>query len=125
MRKINNYDDLVAERKMVEGRIVEQKAAINDGIDKLKQKFEPFLYLLPVLSIFGKKTGNDNSILKTVSSIGIDLLGQRVLSKSNWFTRLLVPLFLKAVSSRVMGSGKRIEAGQDQTESTSVQNGHP
>lgn len=102
MRSINNYEELVAERKKVEAKILVQKSVINEGINDLKEKFEPFTYILPALKIFSK-SGN-NSFLKGAASVGIDLLvGQNLLSKSNWLTRLVVPLFLKKFSSKVIG----------------------
>jgi hypothetical protein len=88
---------------MVETRIVEQKAVINNGISELKAKLEPFLYLLPVLNIF-KKKASGGSLLKFAASAGIDLLvGQKLLSKSNWLMRLIVPMFLKNVTSKAIG----------------------
>jgi hypothetical protein len=102
MNKISNYSELVAERKMVETRIVEQKAVINNRISELKAKLEPFLYLLPVLNIF-KKKDSGSSLLKFAASAGIDLLvGQKLLSKSNWLMRLIVPMFLKNVTTKAI-----------------------
>ncbi len=103
MNKINNYSELVAERKMLEARIVEQKAVINNGISELRSKLEPFLYLLPVLNIFKKKPSG-GSLLKFVATAGIDLLvGQKLLSKSNWLMKLIVPMFLKNVTAKAIG----------------------
>jgi len=99
MSRINNYDELVAERKRIENRISEQKLIINEGLHDLKEKLEPFLYLVPILNIFKKKPAN-NSLLKFIASFGIDLLvGQKLLSKSNWLAKLLVPMVLKGVSA--------------------------
>ena len=104
MSRINNYDELVAERKKIEHRISEQKLVINQGLQELKEKLEPFLNLLPILNIFKKKPAN-NSILKFIASFGIDLLvGQKLLSKSNWLIRLLVPTVLKGASALALGS---------------------
>ena len=104
MSRINNYQELVAERKKIEYKISEEKVIINEGLQELKEKLEPFLYLLPILNIFKKKPAN-NSVLKFIASFGIDLLvGQRLLSKSNWLTKLLVPMVLKGVSALAIGS---------------------
>lgn len=103
MSRINNYDELVAERKKIEYQISQEKALLSEGINEIKEKLEPFLYLLPVLNIFKKKPAN-NSVLKFIASFGIDLLvGQRLLSKSSWLTRLLVPMALKGVSALAIG----------------------
>ena len=105
MSRINNYAELIAERKIIEHRISEQKLIINEGLQELKEKLEPFLYLLPILNVFKKKS-NNNSLLKFIASFGIDLLvGQKLLSKSNWLTKLLVPMVLKGVSALAIGGG--------------------
>jgi hypothetical protein len=109
MNKISNYTELVAERKIVENKIIEQKATINNGISEIKAKLEPFLYLLPVLNIFKKKESG-NSLLKFAASAGIDLLvGQKLLSKSNWLMRMIVPMFLKNVTTKAIEGGKEKE----------------
>jgi hypothetical protein len=106
MNKISNYTELVAERKIVEERIAGQKAVINAGINELKAKLEPFLYLLPVLNVFKKKELG-GSLLKFAASAGIDLLvGQKLLSKSNWLIRLIVPLFLKKATTKAIEGNK-------------------
>jgi hypothetical protein len=106
MKKINTYTELVAERKRVEGNIAEQKSIILEGINEVKEKFEPFLYLLPLLNIFKKKESN-RPLLKNLASLGIDLLvGQNLLAKSGWLARLIVPVLLKGISAKVIGGIK-------------------
>lgn len=113
MNKINTYAELVAERKRVEAIIAEQKLIILQGINEVKEKFEPFLYLLPVLNIFKKKESN-HPILKNVASLGIDLLvGQNLLAKSGWLARLLVPVFLKSISAKIIGGLKPDQENND------------
>jgi hypothetical protein len=103
MSRINNYTELVIERKRIERIIVEEKQILNEGLHDLKEKLEPFLYLLPVLNIFKKKTSN-NSFLKFAASLGIDLfVGQRLLAKSSWLSRIIIPMVLKGVSALAIG----------------------
>ena len=99
MSRINNYEELIADQKRIENKISEQRLAINEGINDLKEKLQPFLYLLPILNIFKRPQGN-SSLLKTATSLGIDLVGQTFLSKANWITKLIVPLFFKGFSNR-------------------------
>lgn len=109
MSRINNYEELVAERRRVEEKIVEQKLIIHQDVAELKEKLEPFFSLLPVFNIFNGKRPN-NSFLKGVTSLGIDLLAGPKLAKANWLIRLFVPLFLKGISSQALGgNGKREE----------------
>lgn len=101
MSKINNYDELLAERRRLENQIYEQKLVIKQDFSDLKSKMEPFLNLLPVMNIFrNKKTSHP--LLNSVTSLGIDLLGQRLLSKTNWIARVIIPLITKVVTSRVI-----------------------
>lgn len=103
MSRINNYTELVIERKRVERTIAEEKRILNEGFHDLKEKLEPFLYLLPVLNVFKKKESN-NSFLKFAASLGIDLLvGQKLLAKSNWLSRIIIPMVLKGVSALAIG----------------------
>ncbi len=116
MSRINNYAELVAERRKVERHITEQKLILQSGLHDLKEKLEPFLYLLPMLNVF-KKQESGHPVLKFVSSLGIDLLvGQKLLSRANWFARLVVPALLKSLSRKAIGSmksEKEIETAAD------------
>ena len=109
MSRISNYEELVAERRRVEGKIVEEKLIIREDIREFKEKLEPFFNLLPVLNIFSGKRSN-NSFLKGVTSLGIDLLAGPRLAKANWLIRLLVPMFLKGISSQAIGGSKEKKA---------------
>ncbi len=113
MTRINNYEELLAERKRVEANIVEQRLMLKAGLQEVKEKLEPFMYLLPILNIFKKKDTN-HSLMNAATSVGIDLfVGQKLLSKAGWFTRLIVPMILKGVSSLVMKS-KKVRATSDE-----------
>ena len=103
MNKISNYDELVAARIMTQTIIADRKRMLHERVEDLKEKVAPLFLVLPALNIFKKKDTKNNSVLKTGASVAIDLLvGQGLLKKSRWFTRLLVPLFLKTVSSKVI-----------------------
>ena len=109
MNRISNYDELLAERRRIESNIAEQKLIINKGITDIKNKLEPFLNLLPILNVFKKKEPATTSLLQVATSLGIDLIvGQRLLSKASWMTRLVVPMVLKLFSSRIIGRNHKI-----------------
>ena len=106
MSRINTYEELVTERKKIEANIAASKLILHEGIRDLKEKLEPFLYLLPVLNIIKKKETN-NTFLKFIASLAIDVIvGQRLLSKSGWLSRLIIPLVLKGASSLAIGNAK-------------------
>lgn len=114
MNRINSYDELLAERRRLENQISEQKLVMKEDFRSLKFKLEPFLNLLPVLNIFrNKKTSHP--LLSTISSLGIDLLGQTLLSKTSWITKFIVPLIAKGVTSRAISQNK--VSGEQITES--------
>jgi hypothetical protein len=96
--RINNYEELLAERKRIEHRIAFQKNVIQEELHELKSTLEPFLYLLPILNIFKEKPSG-TLLAKIATSIGISVFGLKLLSKTNWFSHLLVPFVLKKASS--------------------------
>ncbi len=112
MNRIKNYEELIAERRRVELQIVSQRLILKEGLQEVKEKFEPFLYLLPVLNIF-KKTERSHSLMNAAAAVGIDVLvGQKLLSKAGWLARLLVPMVLKGVASFAM-KNKKASINQD------------
>lgn len=101
--RITNYDDLLKERRRIKQEIKLDRLVITDSVTALKAKFDPLLYIMPYLSIF-KKHHSSNSLAKTAASVGIDLLvGQKLLSKAGWLTKLIVPMILKTVSTVAIG----------------------
>ena len=107
MKKIKNYEDLVAHRRYLESNLRSQKSYFNDRIAQVKEKFEP---IGRVVSFFksDKKTkmntliNNGSSLLKIGSSAGIDLLFQKRLSKAGWLTRLVLPFVLRFAAARTV-----------------------
>ncbi|HEY8934405.1 MAG TPA: hypothetical protein VIM65_04265 [Cyclobacteriaceae bacterium] len=92
MTRISNYDELVAERRRIEENLARRKSEIAEGIHKLKAKFEPLLYLLPVLGIFKTRT----SVLKAGASLALDtIIGKKILAKRTWLTRFVLPVIRK------------------------------
>jgi len=107
MSRINNYEELLAERRRLEQQVVEQKILLKEEFTGLKGKLEPLMNLLPILNIF-KTRENRSPLLNIISSVGIDLVGQRFLSKAGWITRFIVPLIAKGFTSRAIGKEKAI-----------------
>lgn len=107
MSKISNYEELVLARKNAEVRITMLKSVINEDVEEVKQKLQPFLRILPVLNIF-RKEGKGSPLLKGAASLGIDLIiGQNLLARAGWFTKLIVPIILKSFSSKVIDVTKK------------------
>lgn len=111
MIRINNYEELIVERRRVESEIAEKRLILKAGLQDAKEKLAPFMYLLPILTIFKKKESN-HSLLNAATSVGIDLFVGQKLAKAGWFTRLLVPMVLKGVSSLIMKT-KKVKVTED------------
>ncbi len=98
---INSYEDLVKERKRLKFNIALHKESIKEDIHILKDKFEPLLYILPILSLF--KTNNSKIPLVTnVASLGVEFLAQRFLGRAGWITKLAVPVVFKKLASKLL-----------------------
>lgn len=105
MNRISNYDELVAARIMTESIIAERKQAIEQHVDGAKEKLAP---VMNIVNIFTNKKSNNNSLLKVGTSLAIDLfVGQKLLKRAGWLSKLLVPTLLKSVSSKVIDTVKK------------------
>ena len=101
MSRINNYEELVAERLRLETKITEQKEILNKELLDLREKLEPLQALRPILNIFNKKKSNTTSLVSAIVSTGIDLLaGQGLSPKVNWLARLAISFVANKLASR-------------------------
>jgi hypothetical protein len=103
MSKISNYEELVTERRRLENELLLKKSVLNAEIDNLKRKIDPILNIMSFFTNLNAKS-NRPSLLKIGTSVGIDVMRQTVLSKAGWLTKLLLPMVLKGVSSKVIDS---------------------
>lgn len=107
MSKINNYEDLVLERKKAEADLVYYKSVISQEVAVLKHKMEPITNVVSFLSPSknGTPSTNTNTLIQAGTNLGIELfVRQKLLSKSGWLTKLVVPFLLKKVSSKAIES---------------------
>jgi hypothetical protein len=103
MARITNLQELQAERSRLEAELELQKAIIESEVHRIKRKFDVVSRVKDFLGI-GKdvRTGSAPPALKAGANLGIEIIGQRVLSRAGWITRLVVPLVAKALSSRIL-----------------------
>lgn len=102
MNKINNYEDLILQRKKLEADLIQYRGIINHEVAALKHKFEP---VSNIISFFtpSKNNNPNNKILEVGTNLGIELLvRQKLLAKAGWFTKLVLPYVLKKVSTRAI-----------------------
>ena len=102
MTKINNYEELVAERIRLQNELLKQKSFFKAEINEVKTKLEPIGDVISFLGIFRGKNTASPSLLKTGVSMGIDLLVRDKLSKANWVIRSLIPAVLKGISNQII-----------------------
>ncbi|SHH92446.1 hypothetical protein SAMN04488109_6132 [Chryseolinea serpens] len=101
MTKISNYDELLAERLRLEGLLREHKATIATEVSVIKEKLHPIFSLVSFLSVFQRKP--DQSLLQFGADVGVELLlRQKLLAKSNWITRLVLPFLAKGATAKVL-----------------------
>lgn len=101
MTKISNYDELLAERLRLEDLLREHKATIATEVSVIKEKLHPIFSLVSFLSVFQRKP--DQSLLQFGADVGVELLlRQKLLAKSNWITRLVLPFLAKGATAKVL-----------------------
>jgi hypothetical protein len=101
MNTIRTYEDLVAERKRLEGDLVVQRNYIKTHLHEINRKLQP---LTRIAGIVGKLNNGSkaSSLLKLGSTVGIDLLVGQKLKKAGWLAKLLVPFAMKLTAQKTI-----------------------
>jgi hypothetical protein len=104
MTRINNLDELYAEKQRLTAQLKLQKAIIDDEVRQIKEHLAPVRKVLGFLGIMKKKEDDSpaKALLKTGANIGIDLVGHKILHRAGWISRLVVPLIAKGLSSKLV-----------------------
>lgn len=102
-KNIESYNDLLEEKQRLEVLLASHKVEIKQNWEGVKHSLTP---VTNVFSFFGKMTSRKH--LNPVFDYGIDLAGdvllrKLLLSKADWVTRLVLPIFIKNYSSNVLG----------------------
>lgn len=102
-KKIESYNDLLEEKQRLEVLLASQKVEIKHQWEGVKHSLTP---VTNVFSFFGKMTSRKH--LNPIIDFGIDMAGdvllrKILLSKADWVTRLILPIFIKNYSSNVLG----------------------
>jgi len=101
MTRINNYNELLAERRRLEALLRVHKATIATEAGAIKEKLHPIFSLISFLGIFHRKP--DQNLLQYGADLGVELLlRQKFLAKSNWITRLVLPFLAKGATAKVL-----------------------
>ena len=105
-KTIRTYDELLQEKERLELLLAAQKDLVRQDFNGIKAELEP---VRSVISTIGKFTTKDNRswVLSTAADTLIDMVVKRVvLNKAGFFTRMVVPFFMKNFSSHIIADNK-------------------
>src|SRR5712671_7163656 len=105
-KRFNSYDDLLKEKQQLEILFQAQKQVIRYDIQELKAQLQP---LKDAIDFIGKITTKDKTslLLNLGSDIAINTIVKGfILSRAGWFTKTVVPFFLKNYSSHFLAEQK-------------------
>lgn len=105
--KIKTYQDLLDEKRKLEGLMKAQKDLLHLDMQVLKTEFRPAIRVVKVMGkMFTRE--KDNSIVGVGAERLVDFVFQRfVLNKAGWVAKLIVPILAKNVSSHVVSENKQ------------------
>jgi hypothetical protein len=104
--RIQSYKELLEEKARLTALLDIQKASLRQDFNKLKEEFEP---VKVAVSMIGKVTTKDKSnwLLTTAADTAIDLVVRKfILSRAGWFARIILPFFMKNLSSHLIADNK-------------------
>ena len=104
--RINSYKELLEEKARLKLLLRTQKEALRQDFNQIKEEFTP---VKTVISAIGKITTKDNSnwLLTTAADTAIDVIVRRfILSKTGLFGRIVLPFFMKNLSSHLIADNK-------------------
>lgn len=98
-RPISSYKDLCDEKERLSELLKAQKLQIQKDIDSIKEEFRPMVSLSEnVAKLLSREDGRD-PLVSAGTNLTIDILVTRLLGKSNFLLKLLLPPLLKNISS--------------------------
>lgn len=107
MSKIKTYEDLLQEEQRLLAKLKSTELLIRDDIAGVKEGLKP---LGNIIRIFGKFATRDKTgILANFGlDFSVDLLIRRLLlARAGWFTKIVVPYFIKNYSSHIINDQQK------------------
>ena len=96
MSKFNTFDELVTERRRLEGDLQQQKAYLRSHLIEIREKLLPITKVISFFARFGQNgSSTAGNLLKMGSTLGIDFLIGRKLKKAGWLARMVLPVIMK------------------------------
>lgn len=112
MSSIRTYEDLEAEEKRLQALLYSHKANIKDSFSAVKDGLNPFKQAVDTAKkLFSRD--KTNPVMKFGVDLGVDVLIRRLLlAKAGWFTKIVVPFFVRNYSSYFLNEYKRSKVVQ-------------
>ena len=107
MSSIRTYEDLAAEEKRLRALLYSHEANIKDSFSAVKDSLNPFAQAAETAKklFFRDKT---NPMMAFGLDFGVDVLIRRLLlGKAGWFTKIVVPFFVRNYSSYFLNENNR------------------
>lgn len=105
-KPVRTYKELLEEKERLKLLLSAQKELVRQDINQIKLELEP---VRSAISTVGKFVTRDKTswALSTAADTIIDIVVRRmILSKAGWFTKLVVPFFMKNFSSHIIADNK-------------------
>ncbi len=112
MSSIRTYEDLEAEEKRLQGLLYSHKANIKDSFSAVKDGLNPVKQAIGTAKrLFSRDKANP--MMKFGVDFGVDVLIRRLLlAKAGWFTKIVVPFFVRNYSSYFLNEYKKSKVVQ-------------
>ena len=107
MSRIKTYEDLEAEEKRLQALLYSHKESIKDSFVAVKKGLNPFRQVADTARRLFTRD-KSNPMMKFGLDLGVDVLVRRfLLAKAGWFTKIIVPFFIKNYSTHFVGQYKK------------------
>jgi len=107
MSRIKTYEDLEAEEKRLQALLYSHKENIKDSFDAVKRGLNPFRQAANTARRLFTRD-KSNPMMKFGLDLGVDVLIRRfLLAKAGWFTKIVVPFFIKNYSTHFVTQYKK------------------
>ena len=101
--RINTYKEVLEEEERLKQLLQVQKLQIEADIQGLKDELKPLTNFGITAKKFLTRKGTEAAAAFTIKLLIDGFVKNFILSKSGWFTRFIVPFFLKNYASHLAG----------------------
>jgi hypothetical protein len=103
-RKIQTYDDLLAEKARLQELLDAQKELLKLDVQDIKSSFKPATNVLSMIGDMKKKSVT-NPLLGIAVSLSTDILLRKLLFKrAGWALKTILPFVMKKVTKQIVSN---------------------